>query len=915
MNTDKEIHHFLESMASLRKEKSELFNSDTNSPINFVLCSHVLPDGIGDLVHLKDFADYLESVPHTNITRVAFVLDTDMEKAASILEVGQSENYYLIPYTVNENGVLVLTDKGQDALKALQQAGILERSDFRMQISAQLQISDKNTFLNANGIFTQHDWLSFFEIRPGISAHQTKPYAQGLVYMGLEKHNKETGIKLNETISQLSNELDSQKISKKDIIDQHIKSPLVKKMVSQAISQDCFIATGYLHTKLTKQAYLTLVSKISEQKNILITSNQLNPATLKEMDLSSLSQAGIGHIVFHNSDGSESIIKIGDGQRQIDVLQMKDCSNDEINALFAIADTTCAAGDTSIGQVMSSLSLPFFDVVDNKRYFLDNQFLKFIQEFNEHQPLYDYINACVHLVTEDEINQEMLQKMIEIATEQRSVLLKQWQQITATIHQEFNAYDGLLRFVEENATYQFFALAAQELSRDLEGEKGSIFLQKYQEDFFNYLIHTEKTELLIKLLETRKLEQTTVLKIFEEKNNKIFKLILNADDDRLVTSILHHLDAQNQQYFLSNIFLRCAQNAGGNQWIKDKYADFVDCRSLENFSIDITMDIDEDYIIALCKKALEDNDEEYFKKLSSETLSSLFQILPTHLLPSGIEAILKTGISEEYLSDNYDVDAEEMMYPPETSENEAMDVKQQTLSALLSLPISDIDKHELVLLLDQPIELIKKEALDWLHSDLYEQNICNQVEQILTNYVHARLKEQTLNCLFSLPISEEDKEELVLLIDQPVEVLNKEASAWRNSTFYEQQLSQQIAQILMDLSRAIQPQSTYKPPKEYSNHKSFLFFSGTHSPSTKNSQHHPLEKEHVLQTIQTLPVSAADKEQLAHVLDESKESILAEADMWQAPKSFYDKKTEDYVAKLLTDYATQLEDNIMNKKR
>lgn len=77
------------------------------------------------------------------------------------------------------------------------------------------------------------------------------------------------------------------------------------------------------------------------------------------MDLSSLSQAGIGHIVFHNSDGSESIIKIGDGQRQIDVLQMKDCSNDEINALFAIADTTCAAGDTSIGQVMSSLSLPF----------------------------------------------------------------------------------------------------------------------------------------------------------------------------------------------------------------------------------------------------------------------------------------------------------------------------------------------------------------------------------------------------------------------------------------------------------------------------------------------------------------------------------------------------------------------------
>lgn len=546
---------------------------------------------------------------------------------------------------------------------------------------------------------------------------------------------------------------------------------------------------------------------------------------------------------------------------------------------------------------------------------MDNQFLKFIQEFNEHQPLYDYINACAHLVTEDEINQEMLQKMIEIATEQRSVLLKQWQQITATIHQEFNAYDGLLRFVEENATYQFFALAAQELSRDLEGEKGSIFLQKYQEDFFNYLIHTEKTELLIKLLETRKLEQTTVLKIFEEKNNKIFKLILNADDDRLVTSILPHLDAQNQQYFLSNIFLRCAQNAGGNQWIKDKYADFVDCRSLENFSIDITMDIDEDYIIALCKKALENNDEEYFKKLSSETLSSLFQILPTHLLPSGIEAILKTGISEEYLSDNYDVDAEEMMYPPETSENDAMDVKQQTLSALLSLPISDIDKHELVLLLDQPIELIKKEALDWLHSNLYEQNICNQVEQILTNYVHARLKEQTLNRLFSLPISEEDKEELVLLIDQPVEVLNKEASAWRNSTFYEQQLSQQIAQILMDLSRAIQPQSTYKPPKEYSNHKSFLFFSSTHSPSTKNSQHHPLEKEHVLQTIQTLPISVADKEQLAHVLDESKESILAEADMWQAPKSFYDKKTEDYVAKLLTDYATQLEDNIMNKKR
>lgn len=173
MNTDKEIHHFLESMASLRKEKSELFNSDTNSPINFVLCTHVLPDGIGDLVHLQDFADYLESVPHTNITRVAFVLDTDMEKAASILEVGQSENYYLIPYTVNENGALVLTDKGQGALKALQQAGILERSDFRVQISAQLQISDKNTFLNANGIFTQHDWLSFLKLDPAYL--RTKP--------------------------------------------------------------------------------------------------------------------------------------------------------------------------------------------------------------------------------------------------------------------------------------------------------------------------------------------------------------------------------------------------------------------------------------------------------------------------------------------------------------------------------------------------------------------------------------------------------------------------------------------------------------------------------------------------------------------------------------------------------------------
>ncbi|HHF7368148.1 TPA: hypothetical protein ACPSKY_003299 [Legionella bozemanae] len=68
---------------------------------------------------------------------------------------------------------------------------------------------------------------------------------------------------------------------------------------------------------------------------------------------------------------------------------------------------------------------------------MDNQFLKFIQEFNEHQPLYDYINACAHLVTEDEINQEMLQKMIEIATEQRSVLLKQWQQIEPLIQSSY----------------------------------------------------------------------------------------------------------------------------------------------------------------------------------------------------------------------------------------------------------------------------------------------------------------------------------------------------------------------------------------------------------------------------------------------------------------------------------------------
>ncbi|STX55602.1 Uncharacterised protein [Legionella beliardensis] len=87
MINGKELPHFLKSLESLRNKKTEFLNAEQNSPINFVLCTHVLPDGIVDLVHLKDFADYLEAIPNTNITRVAFVLDSNMNKAASILEI------------------------------------------------------------------------------------------------------------------------------------------------------------------------------------------------------------------------------------------------------------------------------------------------------------------------------------------------------------------------------------------------------------------------------------------------------------------------------------------------------------------------------------------------------------------------------------------------------------------------------------------------------------------------------------------------------------------------------------------------------------------------------------------------------------------------------------------------------------
>lgn len=845
MNSDE----FLKSMISLRREKSEFFNSGAEESVNFVLCTHVLPDGIGDLVHLKDFADAVASIPNAQVTRIAFVLETEMEKAASILEIGKSRDYYLIPYKVGEQGALVVTDKGQELLSTLQQTGILENSDFRIQISAPLQIVDKNLFLKANGFFTPQDWLSFFEIRPGVSAYQTKSYAQGLVYMGLEKNNKETGIKLNETISRLSEELNTSKTSKTAISDQKIKNPVIKKVVSQAVKENGFIATGYVHSQVTKQAYLAWMSTISEPKNILITTNNLNPGVLNEMDVSSLVESGIGQIVFYDSDGNESIFKIGEGKRKIDVLQMKECTNEEINALFAIADTTCAAGDTSIGQVMSSPALPFFDVVDNKRYFLDTQLLKFIQELGDHQPLHDYLEACMHLVTEEEINQEKLQKMIAISTEQRPILLRQWERVTAKIREDFNAYEGLFNFIEENTSYQFFARATQVLFKDPERSEAANFLKKYQDDFFDYLIYTGKTELLIKLLENGSFAHDTVLHAFHEKNIGIFKLILNAGDERFLASILHNLDQTKHGAFLSKLFMYCAQNGVDNEWIKNKYADRVDCRALDAFSFDLTMEIDADYIVALCKKALEDNDEDYFKKLSQETLFNLHRILPEDLVPPGIEAILKEATADEYFSEKYDSDSEEMVYPPESSDT-----------------------------------------------------------------VPLRLKEETLGILLNLPVSDEDKQELILLLEQPAEVIRHEVFSWLNGTFYEQQLHQQIAHILTRFAEEIQPQKSDEPiPQTYSSHTSFLFF-GTHSLPNRSSMPVFLEKEKVLKAIQTLSISPPDKVYLSQLLDEPKEAILAEAEMWQNHQSFYDKNIEKQIARLLNDYAIQLEDEIEIKK-
>lgn len=978
MNSGKETDHFLKSMDALRSKKSDLLSTNSNMPIQFVLCTHVLPDGIGDLVHLKDFADHLESVPDTQITRVAFVLESDMGKAASILEIGQSKNYYVIPYRIDENGTLVLTDKGQETLTHFQEQGILEHSDYRVQISAPLQIKDKNSFLSAQGSFTQQDWLSFFEIRPGVYEYQTKPYSQGLIYMGLDKNKKESGIKLNATVNQLCDDLEKQKKSKRDIVNQHIKNPLINKTVSEAINQNSFIATGYLHTQLTKQAYLTWVSHISEQKNILITSNQITPAAVKDMDLTSLSEAGIGQIVFHNSDGNDSVIKIGEGQRQMDVLQMKDCTNEEINALFAIANTTCAAGDTSIGQVMSSLALPFFDVVDNKRYFFDTQFLKFIQNFSDHQPLYDYLDACVHLVSENGINQDRLQRMVEITQNHQATLLNQWQQITTTIQHEYNAYDGLLDFIEENTLYQFFASASQALSSGFDGKKETIFLQNHQADFFNYLIYTEKTGLLSTLLENRKFDSSTVLNVFEEKNHKIFKLILQSDE-RLLVSILQNLDPSEQQKFLSKIFLNCAQNGSDNVWLKDKFAHWVDCRSLEQFNMDLSMGLDEGFVIALCKKALEENDEAYFSNLPSETLYTLQQILPAYIVPSGIQDILKTGISEDYFTDDYDLASPETMDFETTPTSEVRGMKQSALNALLNPAISNLDKVDLATLLDQPFEVIYEESFEWLKSDLYQPHIRQEVVQILTEYAYVRFEEQTLQDLLSFPISDEDKQELIVLLEQPVEEIKKEASAWRNTTFYNKDLAHKIADIIKSFAQARAKQQTINtffnlpisdgdkqalililnesperikkeallwstdslygessnkqiaetlnlfadvmlpeklplPPKVYSHHHSSLFFNKAPPPSVKMQPPNSPEKERVLQTIQTLPISTSDKEQLVKVLDKPRESILAEANIWHEPGTFYEKDVEKNIAELLTDYADQLEEDLANKK-
>ena len=79
-------------------------------PINFVLCTHVLPDGIGDLVHLKDFSDYL-AISNTNINRVDFVLDSDMNKAASILEITLIIFYYKFLCSVSFFRLLLLLNR------------------------------------------------------------------------------------------------------------------------------------------------------------------------------------------------------------------------------------------------------------------------------------------------------------------------------------------------------------------------------------------------------------------------------------------------------------------------------------------------------------------------------------------------------------------------------------------------------------------------------------------------------------------------------------------------------------------------------------------------------------------------------------------------------------------------------------
>jgi nitrogenase subunit NifH len=838
-NSNQEIQHFSEILASIGKEKSALFNLESNAPVNFALCTHVLPDGIGDLVHLKDFADYIESIPNTHVTRIVFIHEGELKKAASILEAKQSSDHFLIPYTIDKEGSMVLTKDGNNALETLKTSGVLEKSDFRMQISAKLQVSERKTFLEGNGLFTEKDWLSFLEIRPGVYAYQTKTHAPGLIYMGLEKKHKEGGIKLNDTIIQINDKLNNQNVSKEELINQHIKTPIIKKVVSQAISQEYFIAAGYLHTQLTKRAYLTLLSEISDTKNILITSNQLNLETLNKMDLSHLAKKGIGQIVIHNSDDSEVVIKIGNGQRQISVLQMKDCTNDEFNALFAIADATCAAGDTSIGQVMSSTALPFFDVVDNKRYFLDTQLLAFIQGFSDHQPLYDYIHACVNLISDSGINQELLQKMIEISTKQRPALLKQWQQVTAEIHQNFNAYNGLLTFIEDNATHQLFARASHWLSTNPGNQEETIFLQKYQKDFFNYLIYTERTDLFIKLLENKKFAPEVALKIFDEENKNILELILNADNNRLTEAILGNLNPPEQQRFLSKLFLYCAIGDTENTLLTNKYAHLVDCRLLENFTFDINMPLQEEYLTALCKKALAENDTEYFKKLSPEIVYELNKILPAHLVPPEIKEILEAGVNEsfegyasenydseyveEYTSDYYPDDTEEVIYPPKNLDQDITDMKQKTIDTLWDLPINDTDKVVLSSLLDKPIEMIKEEALDWQHGSYYDPDLDNQVAQALMSFVNA-----------------------------------------------------------------MQTQNTPAPPlKTYSNdnHISLTFFGSNHSSSTTKQQN-LLEKEKMQQEIQKLPISPGDKELLIKLLDEPKESILEEVEQWNSSEHY-----------------------------